>query len=320
MGSPAARITDQTVHGGIISVGFPTVLIGGMPASRIGDMHTCPQVTVLVPHVGGPLVLGSFTVWTGGVPQSRVGDFLICVGPPDAVAKGCPTVLVGMAGGGLGFGAIMAGLMAGLGNFLGGYPRTVLLPDGTTVTEYNAFITIEGTPEYQAKVVRDLNRIAGTPSGKALLASMGKTGKHVRIHTDNGTGNAAWTDPSPPGANSPGYLRTDGTAGPASDTQVWYNPDRDRLSGPPGSPYNTANWAQSPNRPADVGLFHEMTHCDDMMQGKLDSTQGTNLGPKAGTPIPNSELRAAGLPPYNGQPYSENTYRSDQGLPPRTFY
>lgn len=118
MGSPAARIGDPTVHGGVITVGFPTVLIGGPPASRIGDMHTCPQVTVLVPHVGGPLILGSFTVLTGGVPQSRVGDALICVGPPDAVMQGCPTVLVGMAGGGLGFGAILSGLIAGAENFL----------------------------------------------------------------------------------------------------------------------------------------------------------------------------------------------------------
>jgi uncharacterized Zn-binding protein involved in type VI secretion len=101
----------------MIVVGFPTVLIGGQPASRIGDTHVCPQVTVVVPHVGGPLLLGSFTVLTGGVPQSRVGDMLICVGPPDAVTMGCASVLVGMSGGGLGFGAILAGLAAGLENF-----------------------------------------------------------------------------------------------------------------------------------------------------------------------------------------------------------
>ena len=28
----------------------------GMPAARIGDMHVCPMVTVLVPHVGGPVL------------------------------------------------------------------------------------------------------------------------------------------------------------------------------------------------------------------------------------------------------------------------
>jgi|SRR5579872_2313202 len=125
MGSPAARIGDPTVHGGTIVLGLPTVLIGGQPASRIGDMHICPLVTVLVPHVGGPLILGSFTVLTGGVPQSRVGDMLICIGPPDVVAMGCPTVLVGMAGGGLGFGAILGGLLLGVENFVSGLAGAV---------------------------------------------------------------------------------------------------------------------------------------------------------------------------------------------------
>ncbi|MCZ2155405.1 MAG: type III secretion system effector protein [Bryobacterales bacterium] len=34
----------------------------------------------------------------------------------------------------------------------------------------------------------------------------------------------------------------------------------------------------------------------------------------------NSELRAAGLPPYDHESYSENTYRDDLGLPNREFY
>jgi uncharacterized Zn-binding protein involved in type VI secretion len=40
----------------------------GMPAARITDMHTCPMVTVLVPHVGGPIVTGMWTVLTGMLP------------------------------------------------------------------------------------------------------------------------------------------------------------------------------------------------------------------------------------------------------------
>lgn len=324
-GLPAARIGDPTVHGGIVTVGCPTVIIGGQPASRIGDMHTCPMVTVLVPHVGGPFVLGSFTVIVGGSPQSRQTDMLICIGPPDALLMGCPTVLVGMVGGMGGVSAILGGLLAGLINFLAGYPRVVQKPDGTTVTEYNSFITIEGTPEFQAKAVRDLNQIASTPSGKKLLASMQDSGKQCRIHIDtqpNGTpGNWAWTDPPPPaGANPPGYLKSGGSAGAAANTEIGYDPDRTSLSGPPGSPYNSANWAQSPNRPADVGLYHEMVHSNDMSHGRLDDTQGTNVGPMAGTPIDNSELRAAGLPPYDNSDYSENTYRTDRGLPNRTFY
>jgi len=78
-GLPAARIADPSAHGGLVTMGYPTVLIGGMPASRIGDLHTCPMVTVIVPHVGGPFVLGSFTVLVGAMPQSRQTDMLICV-------------------------------------------------------------------------------------------------------------------------------------------------------------------------------------------------------------------------------------------------
>jgi len=67
----------------------------GMPAARITDMHTCPMVTVLVPHVGGPIITGMFTVLTGAMPQARVTDMAICVGPPDVIVLGSFTVLVG---------------------------------------------------------------------------------------------------------------------------------------------------------------------------------------------------------------------------------
>jgi len=66
----------------------------GQPAARITDMHTCPMVTGLVPHVGGPIVLGSFTVFTGDLPQARVTDMLICVGPPDVIVEGSSGVFV----------------------------------------------------------------------------------------------------------------------------------------------------------------------------------------------------------------------------------
>jgi uncharacterized Zn-binding protein involved in type VI secretion len=95
MSRPAARLGDPTSHGGVITVGLPTVLIGGQPAARMGDMHTCPLVTGVVPHVGGPIVMGSATVLIGSVPAARMGDQATCTGPPDAIAMGCPTVLIG---------------------------------------------------------------------------------------------------------------------------------------------------------------------------------------------------------------------------------
>ena len=66
------------------------------PAARITDMHVCPMVTGVVPHVGGPILPPCCpTVLTGGLPQARVGDMLVCVGPPDVIALGSFTVLVG---------------------------------------------------------------------------------------------------------------------------------------------------------------------------------------------------------------------------------
>ena len=65
-------------------------------AARLGDMHTCPLVTVLVPHVGGPITgPGAVTVLVGNQPAAKGGDLLVCVGPPDVIVKGSTTVLIG---------------------------------------------------------------------------------------------------------------------------------------------------------------------------------------------------------------------------------
>ena len=67
----------------------------GQPAARVTDMHVCPMVTVLVPHVGGPILPpGGITVLIGGLPAARMGDIATCVGPPDAIILGCFTVLI----------------------------------------------------------------------------------------------------------------------------------------------------------------------------------------------------------------------------------
>lgn len=66
------------------------------PAARVGDLHTCPMVTGVVPHVGGPILPpGAPTVLIGGMPAARVGDLATCVGPPDVIARGSSSVLIG---------------------------------------------------------------------------------------------------------------------------------------------------------------------------------------------------------------------------------
>ncbi|MEO6455352.1 MAG: PAAR domain-containing protein [Ginsengibacter sp.] len=67
-------------------------------AARAGDMHTCPLVTGTVPHVGGPVLPpGCPTVLIGGMPAARVGDMCTCTGPPDSIAAGSSSVNIGGA-------------------------------------------------------------------------------------------------------------------------------------------------------------------------------------------------------------------------------
>ena len=68
-----------------------------MPFSaRVSDMHLCPMITGLVPHVGGPVLpAGCPTVMIGGLPAARVGDMCTCTGPPDTIAAGSGTVMIG---------------------------------------------------------------------------------------------------------------------------------------------------------------------------------------------------------------------------------
>lgn len=68
----------------------------GQPAARVGDMHVCPMVTGVVPHVGGPILPpGTPTVMIGSMPAATVSSMCTCTGPPDMIAAGSSTVLIG---------------------------------------------------------------------------------------------------------------------------------------------------------------------------------------------------------------------------------
>jgi len=66
------------------------------PAARVTDMHTCPMSDGPKPHVGGPILPpGCPTVLIGMMPAARVGDMATCIGPPDSIVKGSATVMIG---------------------------------------------------------------------------------------------------------------------------------------------------------------------------------------------------------------------------------
>jgi uncharacterized Zn-binding protein involved in type VI secretion len=60
------------------------VLIGGMPAARVGDMATC---------AGPPdnIIIGSTKVMIGGMPAARMGDQTAHGG---VIVVGAPTVII----------------------------------------------------------------------------------------------------------------------------------------------------------------------------------------------------------------------------------
>ena len=66
-----------------------------MPAAaRVLDIHVCPRSNGPVPHVGGPIVTGSMSVLIGYMPAARVGDKAACVGGVDSVKNGSSTVII----------------------------------------------------------------------------------------------------------------------------------------------------------------------------------------------------------------------------------
>ncbi|MCL5995671.1 MAG: PAAR domain-containing protein [Chloroflexi bacterium] len=92
---PAARVGDTTVTGDTITgPGVPVVLIGGMPASVVGDLVAGNACT-------GAISMGSMTVLIGGRPAARVTSQVTGVNPysgvpvTTAVGMGAPTVLIG---------------------------------------------------------------------------------------------------------------------------------------------------------------------------------------------------------------------------------
>ncbi|MGR9130566.1 PAAR domain-containing protein [Rhizobium leguminosarum] len=85
----AARVSDIIISTATVGVpmpiippGVPTVLIGGLPAARLGD--SCGADAI---------VMGSMTVLIGGLPAARIGD--ATAGGGAIVGPGSFTVMIG---------------------------------------------------------------------------------------------------------------------------------------------------------------------------------------------------------------------------------
>ncbi|HEX8830539.1 MAG TPA: PAAR domain-containing protein [Longimicrobium sp.] len=78
------------------------------PAARVGDLHTCPSCTGPILSAGVP------TVHVAGMPAAVAGSLCACAGPPDAIARGSPTVFIaGRAAARMGDPTVRGGVIVG---------------------------------------------------------------------------------------------------------------------------------------------------------------------------------------------------------------
>lgn len=200
-----------------------------LPAARLTDMHVCPVVQGVVPHVGGPIsVLCCPRVLIGGLPAARVTDQAICVGPPDSIMRGAATVLFGgLPAARLTDTTFHGGLIA-VGNF------TVLIGNPSVTFPY----VLSGTPSEIEQMQQALAHLYATEDGREAINRTAATGRTITIKVTNGGSECR--------ANNPGEVLPGGRG---SDSTVYWNPSQTLPGLPAGD-----------SRSGAVVLGHELIH------------------------------------------------------------
>ena len=191
-------------------------------------------------------------------------------------------------------------------------PNVTRNADGTL--QFSPGIRVDGSdPNYASAVIQDLTTISGTKEGEALFNRLDNSGKQVTIAPGNPPPNPPNAFAAPVPNTAQGYANAtpagqpafygDGSpvldasgnqmtgTGQGGDSTVTYNPDQ-------WPDPTTAHKA-----PGDAILFHELTHSDNMEQGKYDGT------PRTDNFDTNEEFNTIG---------PENRYRDERGVPRRT--
>ena len=91
-GAPAAKTAEETVKA------TAAAQMGSMITSMAGgaDIHACATPLPIPPHGPGVVIDGSQTVLINNLQACRQGDTILeAVGPPNKIAMGCPTVMIG---------------------------------------------------------------------------------------------------------------------------------------------------------------------------------------------------------------------------------
>ncbi len=91
-GAPVAKTAEETTKAAAATS------MGSMISGAAGgaDIHACVTPLPIPPHGPGVVITPSATVFINNLGAARMGDTILeAVGPPNQIAMGCPTVLIG---------------------------------------------------------------------------------------------------------------------------------------------------------------------------------------------------------------------------------
>lgn len=110
-GAPAALAAEQATKASA-ATSMASMISG---ASCGADTHMCTVPLPAPPHGIGVVTTGSPTVLINNLPACRQGDTILeALGPPNQIAMGCPTVMIGDAGSGSQGAALVSAALTGL--------------------------------------------------------------------------------------------------------------------------------------------------------------------------------------------------------------
>lgn len=91
-GAPAAYAAEQATKAACLASMSSAISSAAMGA----DIHMCTTPVPVPPHGPGVVIDGSKTVLINSLPACRQGDTILeAIGPPNKIAMGCPTVIIG---------------------------------------------------------------------------------------------------------------------------------------------------------------------------------------------------------------------------------
>lgn len=301
--------------------GATKVLINGTPAARCGDMGLGVWCGGYFPMF--EVFLGSSTVWIEAARAGRVAVDITkhCIfttpkpsDPPlgpmigTTLPPGSPNVLIGGAPFPSLFSLAIAQAFKALFRIGGAIFRRITARSyvANLIAKGKLRVNPHGAPAgWTDDIMRDLERIARTRSGRQVLGTIDGTAHGVTIRHYNG---------------SHGPLNA--LAGPHSMDAMMDIPTGLRMPGSSSDVMHTpANWANHPSQagvphPApgtssDAILFHELNHAANNSQGanRAAATQGQHGWDQRW--VNNEEYSTVA---------AENGYRGETGLPARTAY